>query len=272
MNGSLIRRHFARIGTEIQIEAVQEPRARRRLPDVDYSIDVTGNNRNENFLLLVREEAIRNYQFLAVDIRPADRHLLLMSRRLDTNEKRKFLCGHDERHWFVAGIPKESSVANVAQAMEALKPLDAQFSQRKARVKRKSWNRRHNAGFIRQGEWFFIPYPEFSPSKHGVILKNEPLRRGGGKAHMVQEIYRTGGQTVYVCQQHPNGLRTFEYEKLLRSRPEARKWYWHVMALNPTVYARGTVRHADHQTIVLPFWHQVRLSNEGNDGAVAFLD
>jgi len=33
----------------------------------------------------------------------------------------KFLCGHDERHWFVAAVPGRG-VSNVRTAMEALKP------------------------------------------------------------------------------------------------------------------------------------------------------
>jgi hypothetical protein len=32
---------------------------------------------------------------------------------------RKFLCGHDERHWFVAEVPRGTTVR---EAKEALKP------------------------------------------------------------------------------------------------------------------------------------------------------
>jgi hypothetical protein len=39
-------------------------------------------------------------------------------------EKRKFLCGQDERHWFVAAIPESAPVGTVRQAKEALKPPD----------------------------------------------------------------------------------------------------------------------------------------------------
>ena len=41
-----------------------------------------------------------------LDTRPNLRHLLLMSRNCRTGAKEKFLCGHDERHWFVAAIPR----------------------------------------------------------------------------------------------------------------------------------------------------------------------
>jgi len=37
------------------------------------------------------------------DVRPRSRHLLLMIR--DGRDKLKYLCGHDERHWFAAAVP-----------------------------------------------------------------------------------------------------------------------------------------------------------------------
>ena len=41
------------------------------------------------------------------------------------------------------------------------------------------------------------------------------------------------------------------------------------------VYARGAVRHSDHATITLPFWHRVLMNTETQSEAmarVAFLD
>jgi hypothetical protein len=40
-----------------------------------------------------------------LDVRPLDRHLLLMTRNAE-GEKRKFRCGFDEREFFVAAIPE----------------------------------------------------------------------------------------------------------------------------------------------------------------------
>ena len=48
-----------------------------------------------------------------------------------------------------------------------------------------------------------------------------------------------------------------------------------MMRRNPGVYVRGSVRHADHKTIVLRGWHQVLMNTEGQALAmrnVAFLD
>jgi hypothetical protein len=47
------------------------------------------------------------------------------------------------------------------------------------------------------------------------------------------------------------------------------------MLRNAGVYVRGSVRHADHKTIVLHEWHRVLMNTEGESQAmrsVAFLD
>ncbi len=108
------------------------------------------------------------------------------------------------------------------------------------------------------------------------MLRNEPIRRGnGGKPHWVESCYRTGGETVYVCASHPNGVAEAEYETILASNPKAKGWGWQVMQRNPGVYVRGSVRHADHKTIVLHGWHRVLMNTESQSKAmrnVAFLD
>jgi hypothetical protein len=68
-------------------------------------------------------------------------------------DKSKFLCGHDERHWFVAGIPETAPVGTVRQAKEALKPAEVLSAQAGKRLRAKARNRRKNASFVRQGEW-----------------------------------------------------------------------------------------------------------------------
>ena len=107
------------------------------------------------------------------------------------------------------------------------------------------------------------------------VHRNEPLRRGSGKPHLVEQLYRTGGETVHVCSRHPNGVTAKEYRGLLLANPKAAQWGWRVMSRNPGVYARGTVRHRDHDTITLPFWHCVVMNTETQSRTmanVAFLD
>ena len=208
-----------------------------------------------------------------IDADPVDRHLLLLVR--EDGLKNKYLCGHDERHWFVAGIPESASVGTVKQAKAALQPSEVQVAVSKKRLSGRSRNRRKNAAFIRQGEWFFLPTSEIVVDD-SLVLKNEPLRRGnGGKPHWVDYCYRTGGETVYVCDRHPNGVLEAQYRKILSGNTNAKNWRWVTMRRNPGVYVHGRVRHADHATITLHGWHQVVMNTENQSRAmknVAFLD
>ena len=273
MNSEVIRSHFERIGARLRIEVIERNISwNPRLRGSDYSLDIEEAGRGERFLLTIWNDALRKYEFNTVNVQPDIRHLLLMSRGLETGGKRKFLCGHDERHWFVAGVPEVRGVRDVQGAMEALKPTAARAAQVRNGVKQNNWHRRNNQGFIRQGEWFFIPEEWFEPEREEMILRNEPLRRGGGKPHMVSEVYRTGGTTVYVSLRYRNGLTETEYKKLIARRPEEKRANWTIMRRNPRVYARGKVRHKDHKTIELPCWHRVLMNDEWLDQTIAFLD
>jgi hypothetical protein len=195
-----------------------------------------------------------------------------MARR--PNAKQKFLCGHDERHWFVCAVPGPS-VSSVKAAMEALQPPEVRSAVHR-RVKRaKNRLRRKNSAFVRQGEWFFVPVPELTVNEK-FILKNEPISRGNGsKAHMCQYLYRSGGEVVYVGTQYPMGLTKDAYSRLLSRNPSARSWAWRVMRRNAAVYVRGRVWHPDHKTSVLDEWHRVMMNTEGlapGARSVVFLD
>lgn len=214
-----------------------------------------------------------------LDVQPKDRHLLLMVRQPAKRPglpdiKDKFLCGHDERHWFVAGVPEAAPVSNVVTAQEALKPDLVRNLERGKKGKRTKRQRRKTETFIREGEWFFIPSAGVQADEK-LVLHSEPLRRGGGKPHVCEFLYRVGGTTVYVSGQYPNGLTEKEYRAVLKRNPDAAKWNWRVMQRNPVVYVRGRVSHADHATIQLDGWHRVEINTENRSRAmasVAFLD
>jgi hypothetical protein len=195
----------------------------------------------------------------------------------DGKNKSKILCGHDERQWFCSEVQR-AGVTTVRDAMEALKPTVVKEKQKNIRVKDR--NKRKNEVMARQGEWFFVPEPgvEF---KEALILKNEPIRRSmRNKAHVLEECVRVGGQTVYVPTHGKYGwLSEAEYHRVLRNDPDARNDGWRPMKMNPTVYARGTVRHKDHRTIELQGWHRVEINLEiaenwrgRRSGVVGFLD
>jgi hypothetical protein len=220
----------------------------------------------------IRLEPQEAVEYEVIDSRPDMRHLLLMARR--PNAKQKFLCGHDERHWFVCAVPGPS-VSSVKAAMEALQPPEVRSAVHR-RVKRaKNRLRRKNSAFVRQGEWFFVPVPELTVNEK-FILKNEPISRGNGsKAHMCQYLYRSGGEVVYVGTQYPMGLTKDAYSRLLSRNPSARSWAWRVMRRNAAVYVRGRVWHPDHKTSVLDEWHRVMMNTEGlapGARSVVFLD
>ena len=203
-----------------------------------------------------------------------DRHLLLFVRTSEGKAAR-FLCGHDEREWFVAAVPGGAS--SVLQAKEALKPSVIRMRQSQLKVPTRLRNRRKNAAFRRQGEWFFVPASVWArdPINEKFVLHNEPLRRGTGKAHMVEQLYRVAGELVYVCAKHPNGVSEMQYRRLLQQKASAAQWGWQALRRNPRVYARGKIRHPDHATIMLPEWHRVVLNTETETDAmrnVAFLD
>ena len=268
MDTNLLDLKFARIGARLKITDRPVRRSRTTGP---ISLDIQAD-RNGEFFEIVRQPGV--YAEIAVlDVQPTDRHLLLLVR--ENGEKSKFLCGHDERHWFVAGIPESAPVGTVRQAKEALKPAEVRTAQANKRLKAKARNRRKNAAYIRQGEWFFIPDADMAVDEK-LVLPNEPLTRGnGGKPHWAEFCYRTGGETVYVCSRHPNGVTDSQYKAILSGNPKAKGWGWRTMKRNPGVYVKGRIRHADHATITLHGWHRVLMNTEGQSKAmrnVAFLD
>lgn len=259
---------FARIGARMKLA---DGTGSGRRPGVAVALDVRRDRRGEFFEVIRRPDAEAGVEVL--DVQPADRHLLLLVR--ERGEKSKFLCGHDERHWFVAAVPESAPVGTVRAAKEALKPVEVRAAQARAGLGIRAGNRRKNAANRRQGEWFFIPAPDLKVDEK-LVLHDEPITRGnGGKPHRVDFCDRTGGETVHVCRQRPNGLDAVAYRKLLEAQPEAKNWGWRVMQRNAEVYVRGRVRHADHRTITLHGWHRVLMNTENQSRAmrnVAFLD
>ena len=154
MDTNLLDIKFSRIGARLKV--ADRPSRRSRTAGV-ISLDVQTDRKGEFFQIARRPDAEAEVSLL--DVQPGDRHLLLLVR--DGKDKSKFLCGHDERHWFVAGIPETAPVGTVRQAKEALKPAEVLTAQAGKRLGAKARNRRKNAAFVRQGEWFFLPVSSF---------------------------------------------------------------------------------------------------------------
>jgi hypothetical protein len=246
---------------------------RKWIDPMDYAMDIQKDGCGQFFELRIPTHLRESLDILVMQSEPKLGHLLLFVRKTaDKPQLDRFLCGHDEREWFVAAVPGGAS--SVRQAMDALQPLDVREAVARTHVSSRKRYARKNRAFRRQGEWFFVPEPLFRVDA-GLLLRNEPLRRGGGKPHFVEELYRTGGETVHVCTKYPNGITDSEYREVLRIDPTAVRWGWSVMRRNPGVYARGSVRHSDHETVTLPFWHRVLMNTENQSRTmtnVAFLD
>ena len=276
MNANNIESKFAAMGARIK---VREIASRWRQGDrtwvspADFAVDIGRDGNGEFFELRVPTHLSETLDVSVMQAEPKQRHLLLFVRKQgEKPQLDRFLCGHDEREWFVAAVPGGAS--SVRQAMDALQPKDVREALTRKHVSSRKRYARKNRAFRRQGEWFFVPEPSFVVDEK-LVLRNEPLRRGSGKPHLVEEIFRSGGETVHVCRRHPNGVTPGEYRSILQRSPEAAGWGWQVMRRNPGVYARGTVRHSDHATITLPFWHRVQMNTETQSrrmANVAFLD
>lgn len=246
------------------------PRARLE----DYAVDIDHDSHGAFFALRVPEALDASLDVTVMQSEKHNRHLLLFVRKGEGRNavKDRFLCGHDERHWFVAAVPGGAS--SVAQAKEALKPAGVREAQAQSGLNHSQRNTRKNRAFRRQGEWFFVEEPGLVVDPK-LILRNEPMSRGGGsKPHYVAEIFRTGGETVYVHRRYPGGVSA-EVQKQSLERGETRRAEWRMMKRNAGVYARGTVRHADHEVIKLHHWHRVFMNTESQSRTmanVAFLD
>ena len=261
--GNAIENKFQKMGARVKV-------TRDRLTPM--RIDIRRDGAGEYFD--VRHN--RDIDVQVCDVQSADRHLLLMMRRLrpQRNEpaNSKFLCGHDERSWFVAAVPESARARSVQDAKDALKPAEVWDSMREHGVPLDKRDRRRTAAFLRQGEWFFLPRPWVKVDEK-LVIKHEPIRRGAGKPHLCQFMHRQGGETVYVNRSHPNGLTVAAFAQL----PEhvKRQRGWRRMVRDARVFVKGWVRHPDHKTIWLSYWHQVVMNTETRARAmrnVAFLD
>jgi hypothetical protein len=265
---NVLERAFTKMGARVEFaELNRRSRFSGRLASEDLALDVRRDRRGEYFL--ISRSPASTTELVVLDVQPHDRHLLLLSRQ--GKEKHRFLLGHDERHWFVAGIPESTPVSRVRDAKYALKPDAVQNIEHGLRTKDR--DRRVNGVRVRQGEWFFLPASGVQVEKL-LVLPNEPIVRSrGGKPHVCEELYRFGGETVYVSPGASNGLTEEQYRAL--PDQERSRWNWRVMRRNPRVYVRGRVRHPDHKTVVLDGWHEVLSNTENLSYAmrnVVFLD
>ncbi len=205
MFANTLKQHFTVMGADVDVTVAGDR----------FEIDLQNTGRSEVFQIRLPDDGSVTAKVLDSDWRR--RHLVLdvSHRRFGVNQK--YLCGHDEFHWFVAALPDKTKASTVPEAMEALKPQAVLTEQRRKRVKRHRRGNRRTTAYVRQGEWFFVPCPEFDADRH-IVAHNGTLVRSGGKPHHVEWLCRPRDGETYV---------------------------------------RGKVWHPDHRTIYLDGWHKV---------------
>jgi len=240
MNVDVLERRFGAIGARAEIAGTVRGGFRIDVRDEVFCLHCSGQGAPDDVEVI---DADRN-----------GRHLLLLIRQ--EGLKSKFLCGRDERHWFVA----------VATAKVALQPKLVRDAV--DRLKPKDRFHRRNPAYVRQGEWFFVPEPHLDTGS-GVVHLREPLSRGGGTPHVLERAFRRAGEPVWV-----RGAHILD-EVAYRALPEPRSGRWRQPLRDPELFAKGAIRHPDHTTIVLGEWHRVLMNTEQRARAmqhVAFLD
>lgn len=161
MTTTELEKKFAEMGARIKVVRTENlflgRVSRRRLrpatqqSDPGYEIDVIQARRSTDESFVIR--ARTNVNPIVLNTAPRHRHLLLQI------EGERYLCGHDERHWFVAGVP--NSAKTVREAILALRPEGAQQPRG-----RKHLFKRRTKSYVRQGEWFFTPVPDLRVPGH----------------------------------------------------------------------------------------------------------
>jgi hypothetical protein len=258
-----IESEFARMGARAKVHATPHVR--------DVEVNVFRDRVGEYFVVRHREDV----DVAVLEVAAWNRHLVLAAQDRGMAEEPAeftFLCGHDERHWFVAAVPETAAARTVQAAKDALKPAEVWESIAEHDVPHGQRDGRRNAAFLRQGEWFFLPRPWLEVDAKDVI-EHEPIRRGAGKPHLCQYLHRVGGVKVYVSIEQPNGISVEAFRKL--PKPERRSGRWRKMTRDARVYVKGAIKHPDHKTIWLAYWHQVVMNTETQARSmrnVAFLD
>jgi len=256
----VLEKHFERCNLEIDVRndrGEAENAWNRRIrnirgggPDPDFAFDIIRNPRKkiEKFILFIdNHERIKILSY-----RPETRHLVLGVEN-EPGVIDRLLCGHDEREYFIASLPSDAQITTVEQAIESLKRNPVREAERRG------------AKVIRQGEWYFVPQPDFDKQNY-FIHTNEPLvrmvrGRMGGTPHMVSEIIRTTGSSTALVE---TGRLNKDGSKIMQE-----------MVRVNSVYARGSITHPDHKTVKLRDWHLVIMNREFEgrwNAGVTFLD
>src|SRR2546423_9581878 len=153
MNAKHIESRFAAMGARLKVREIAsrwQMGNRHWIDPVNYAMDIRRDHHGAFFELRVPTHLSETVEATVLQSEPKQRHLLLLIRKTDAKPQLdRFLCGHDERNWFVAAVPGGAS--NVHQAMDALQPRHVRDALVRDRVSTRNPYEGLNGAFRRQG-------------------------------------------------------------------------------------------------------------------------
>ncbi|HLY12057.1 MAG TPA: hypothetical protein VKW04_22335 [Planctomycetota bacterium] len=172
--------------------------------DESNSIRVTDTDKERRQLVLLVQEPPRAFEVPVRKRRqrtPPDevRELRLLREtatqwifeRWTPSTMRRFLCGMDERHLFIAQFDGGTTVKDAHRKLKPQEVLEA--------------DRSSPGRTLRQGEWFFValspPESRFLADRIRTvpfIVRRAASLGGNGRAHLADEVVRTDGERVYA--------------------------------------------------------------------------
>ncbi|HZA51154.1 MAG TPA: hypothetical protein VE549_10460 [Myxococcaceae bacterium] len=256
-DSSLLVKRFAAAGLELEFASAPLLWPGQGESKEVFQLDVSRPNRHERFrlwsghrenrfevegvdrtlqqLVMMVQEPRRRFEIEVspwVELGPGTRVLRRNGRRRWIEQwtdprKRHFLCGMDEAHYFNAQLP--FGVSTVRGAHEILRAPELALVERHA-----------PARTIRQGEWFFVAISHEEEAEVARYAAKNLVQRSIGLAEAARiarpgRPHRADEVLVMRLPRHPEVLR---------------------------IYARGRVRHADHEPVVFKHWRRVIPNNE----------
>jgi hypothetical protein len=212
----------------------------------DNRLEVLGVDKAIRQLVLLVDEPERSFQVkLSNKARiPSDARILQKDEKhvwisqTTSGRVRRFLCGMDEQHLFIAMVP--DAVTTVRAAHASLRDSRVDELEVKAPLPT-----------IRQGEWFFVAIPDAEQDiVEGLARRRLPVHRNVGIAEAAK-IRRLGRQHVADEVLIVPSMKTIQ---------------------DVAIYVRGAVRHPDHRTIVLRAWRRTIVNRESIEQPIEGID
>ncbi len=118
LDKEIIKNKFEMIGARVMFSGLADRSANNK--NSNNVVDVINDKKGEIFDIRTRGTV----DIIVPDVQAKDRHLLLMAKVFNARtspdpEVIKTLCGHDEREFFAAQVPRRT-VSNVLAAKQAL--------------------------------------------------------------------------------------------------------------------------------------------------------